>query len=101
MSRWESARRSAYKAQGGICWYCSRPMWERTLETKAEAALRFPGLSKRGRAKLICTAEHLKRKADGGKGMGNIVAACAECNHTRHEIDPHEWREIRIAEVSA
>lgn len=100
MSRYESARRTAYKAQGGICWYCSRPMWERTLETKQEASQRFPGMSKRERAKLICTAEHLTRQADGGRGQGNIVAACAECNHKRQDVSPEEWRAKRIAEIS-
>ena len=36
--------------------------------------------------RLVCTAEHLIARQDGGKdNQENIVAACAFCNHTRHK----------------
>ena len=46
--------------------------------------------------KFTCTVEHLTRQAEGGKWMyDNCVAACATCNSSRGEIDPHEYLRMR------
>jgi hypothetical protein len=61
-------REQAYARQGGLCYWCDRPM------------LRNAEKSPRN-----CTAEHLIRSVDGGRtNTINIVAACALCNNTRH-----------------
>lgn len=58
-------RHHACHAQGGVCFYCHRPM---------------------GR---LATAEHLKARMDGGRDTReNIVAACRHCNHQRHALFP-------------
>jgi 5-methylcytosine-specific restriction endonuclease McrA len=51
--------------QGGVCFYCHRPMGKDV------------------------TAEHLVARMDGGKNTrGNIVAACGRCNALRHGMFP-------------
>lgn len=62
-------RGAAYRAQGGLCWWCRLPMKTECQETDPR---RLSG-------------DHLVRLADGGETKpGNIVAACRECNSTRH-----------------
>lgn len=62
-------RETAFRRQGGLCYWCDEPM----LLIAAQDHPRF------------CTAEHLVRKADGGKNSyTNVVAACFECNNGRH-----------------
>jgi 5-methylcytosine-specific restriction endonuclease McrA len=61
-------RLRAYHAQNGLCYWCQRPM-ERNPEAESDARL---------------TADHLLPSYAGGKTKpGNIVAACAKCNHSR------------------
>ena len=48
-----------------------------------------------------CTAEHLVARCDGGKNTAsNIVAACRECNSTRHRrnvpLSPLRWKKVRM-----
>jgi 5-methylcytosine-specific restriction endonuclease McrA len=66
----QRSRHLAFVQQGGKCIYCEMPMWLNAPE---------------GAKPLRCTAEHLIPRSEGGSdGPGNIVAACAKCNHTRH-----------------
>lgn len=56
-------RRRACAAQGGLCFYC---------------------LQRMGRD---VTAEHLVARMDGGRDTrANIVAACRQCNASRHAL---------------
>ena len=67
-------RRVACREQGGLCFYCGRPM------TKP-------------------TAEHLIAKQDGGRDTrANIAATCAPCNHARH-ADP-TYRGLSVEEYA-
>lgn len=62
-------RRSAYRAQGGRCFWCQEPM-------KRQAEQGDP---------LLCTGDHLIPLHRGGRTIpGNIVAACRKCNNERH-----------------
>lgn len=64
------ARLRAFKSQNGNCFYCQLPM----LPTAQE-----------GPRALLCTAEHLLARCDGGRNSPkNIVAACRHCNSKRH-----------------
>jgi 5-methylcytosine-specific restriction endonuclease McrA len=79
-SRIQSLRRRAFERQHGLCCYCHAPMW---LSSPAELPARAPTAREAGR--LLCTAEHLTARADGGRNnSGNIAAACLHCNRTRH-----------------
>lgn len=93
-------RVAAYRQQGGLCFYCRRPMWERSIESKIEASLRI-GIrwgsegAKKAFRHVVCTAEHLKRVADGGGNQRqNIVAACSLCNATRGTKTPDVHKRI-------
>jgi 5-methylcytosine-specific restriction endonuclease McrA len=67
----QKSRQLAFKRQHGLCFYCGLPMW-------------LSG--QQGPAALRCTAEHLiPRSEGGGDGPSNIVAACWQCNSTRHK----------------
>jgi len=69
-------RERAFERQGGLCHWCGRPMIYH-----GRGALPRPWNNPR-----TCTADHLIRKADGGKSVAsNIVAACSECNSRRHD----------------
>jgi 5-methylcytosine-specific restriction endonuclease McrA len=62
-------RDRAYHAQGGLCYWCKRPMKLRAEQGDPEQA----------------TADHLDPKYAGGKTWpGNIVAACGKCNSERN-----------------
>lgn len=98
--RLRALRVAAFLAQQGRCIYCSRPMWDGVLEGKAAAQLRLLGLGfavpLRDLAGLRATAEHLVRRADGGRSeTGNVVAACRDCNCTRHDAEPMAWKAAR------
>jgi len=79
-----SLRHSACREQGGLCYYCLRPMHSDV------------------------TAEHLQARRDGGKDTRkNIVAAHRLCNARRHQLFPIEAPEpttyanlITLAEVA-
>lgn len=76
------ARLAAYQRQVGSCFYCGLPMW---LYVPHELTEPF-GLEERQVSRLQCTAEHLIPRCEGGPDtQGNIVAACAHCNHSRHK----------------
>ena len=86
-------RRMAFIRQGGLCFYCQQPMWERGVESAFNAAARL-GLpwSIEGQRELgarFCTAEHLvPRREKGSNRGGNIVAACLRCNAARMDRTP-------------
>ncbi|MFK0334901.1 HNH endonuclease [Rhizobium sp. NPDC090275] len=64
----QKLRNRAFVAQGGLCWYCG-------------CTMRNDGLH----SPLMCTAEHLIARSDGGRTTAvNIVAACRYCNAGRH-----------------
>ncbi|WP_156473000.1 HNH endonuclease [Pseudorhodoferax sp. Leaf265] len=80
-TRIQSLRLQAFQRQCGLCFYCSAPMW---LLCPSE----LPGCHPAQHAfkQLRCTAEHLLPQSEGGLDReDNIVAACARCNHTRHQ----------------
>jgi len=66
----QSTRDRAFQQQGGLCHYCSLPMWQ-TGDV--------------GPGPMRCTAEHLTARCSGGNNRAsNIVAAHAFCNGRRH-----------------
>ena len=68
MSQVNKFRDEAFHRQGGLCWYCGRPM--------------SAASDKRSNRR---TAEHLLAQCDGGEDVAeNIVAACWLCNTRRH-----------------
>lgn len=70
-SKLQRSRQIAFKCQDGKCYYCGLRMW-------------LHGAT--GPTQLLCTAEHLIARSDGGsEALSNIVAACRHCNHTRHK----------------
>lgn len=75
-------RKSAYRAQSDLCFYCKFPMWDDDLAFYA----RIHNISIAHARHFECTAEHLIAKKDGGKDTSqNIVAACKFCNMKRHK----------------
>jgi hypothetical protein len=57
-------------------------------------------ISKREAKRFQSTAEHLIARAEGGKATaGNIAAACAFCNHTRHRAKNPKSPELFEAHV--
>ncbi|MCZ4270772.1 HNH endonuclease [Maritalea porphyrae] len=103
-------RQESFIRQGGLCFYCNKPMWEGEVESKTAAMARL-GVTRTELKLLMSTAEHLLRKADGGGNCrDNIVAAHAICNHSREErtveehkatlwIDPPADEDPRIVEI--
>ena len=84
--RYKSARKAAYDAQSGRCFYCSFLMWlDSPAAFAATHALTLP------QAKHFqCTAEHVVAKVDGGSdARSNLVAACHFCNKNRHKHRPN------------
>jgi len=74
-------RNRAFLAQSKCCYYCGVIMW---LASPGE--LPGPRLPRRAAALLRRTAEHLVPRSEGGQDIaGNIAAACAHCNRTRHK----------------
>lgn len=81
MKKIADMRRGKMLAQGGRCYYCDLPMWDQRLavETHPQTEGKHPSKA------LLCTAEHLNPRSEGGgNGADNIVAACWFCNTTRH-----------------
>ena len=75
--RLKNLRTYAFKAQGGLCYYCDLLMWQSSPKEL--------GLKAGNGAAYRCTAEHLIAKQDGGRdARENVVAAHARCNHLRH-----------------
>jgi 5-methylcytosine-specific restriction endonuclease McrA len=66
----------AYKRQRGLCYWCGQEM---IYHGRGE-------LPRPWNHPRTLTADHLIRKADGGRTTStNIVAACAQCNNRRHD----------------
>jgi len=64
-------RRRAFYAQGGLCYWCGRPLTLTGPPSPARA-----------------TADHVDPRYAGGKDRpGNIVAACEPCNLKRTAAD--------------
>ena len=105
-------RRRLFLSQEGKCFYCSRLMWEKTLETPIEAIVRLESrsgpppvhLDRASRVTLrhrLCTLEHLTRRVDGGTFHNqNLVAACGQCNSNRQEIPPEVFSREMQQDVS-
>lgn len=74
-------RTRAFYSQGGVCYYCNQPMWNKKPQ---ELTSQYPISS--GQAQFLrCTGEHLESHSEGGSsGSINIVAACWYCNQNRH-----------------
>lgn len=67
-------RDEAYDEQGGLCYYCNKPM----ANPKSQGETTNP---------MRCSAEHLNQVRNGGKARkGNIVAAHQRCNQEREEL---------------
>lgn len=87
------------------CFYCESPMYKPGRDRAAEFLWRAGyRLNQRGSERFLQyslqTREHLKRKADGGRGEGNIVAACAWCNNGRGSASVESHKE-RMAGMAA
>lgn len=98
-SKIQTLRHQAFQRQQGRCFYCSVAMW---LTSPSE--LPGAGTAGSGYARLRCTAVHLVARNEGGRNSeGNIVAACAHCNGTRHKRkrppQPDEYRRDVLARV--
>jgi hypothetical protein len=67
--------RAAHYKQGGLCYWCNRPM----------KLMRNAGDGYAGEIDpLLMTAEHIIPVNDNGlTRAGNVVAACYECNNAR------------------
>lgn len=66
-------RAAAAQRQRRLCWYCAAKMLS-AGEGQSGA-----------RRAMICTAEHLVPRSEGGRDQAeNIVAACLFCNRHRH-----------------
>lgn len=75
----------AFAAQRHLCFYCKHPMWS----ASASAFAARHRIAAEHVHLYQLTAEHLHPRRDGGKDTpANIVAACAHCNHQRHEMFP-------------
>lgn len=81
MGTLSNIRRTKMLAQEGRCYYCGLPMWDPALKDAAPAICLTPAMQKY----LLCTAEHLHPRSEGGtNSASNIVAACWYCNTRRH-----------------
>ena len=81
MTKLNKLRDEAFDRQGGLCWYCRRPM--------SKASDKRPNRR---------TAEHLLAQCEGGQDVAeNIVAACWYCNVQRHRsatpLPPEAYRD--------
>lgn len=101
MGSLKHVRRKKMIAQGGHCYYCGLPMWDKAAATASQRN----GKEKPAPQILRCTAEHLHARSDGGDNSSdNIVAACLFCNNLRHRrkrpLSPEEYR-LRVQQRMA
>lgn len=76
-------KKSQAARQGWRCYYCDFPMWSENPVNFG----REHRISLRHVPRFQCTAEHILPRSEGGTDEPeNIVAACAFCNRTRHEL---------------
>lgn len=80
-------RALAFMRQGGLCWWCGTRM-------------KTPPECSDPNDPAACSADHLRKRANGGQHTEeNVVAACRRCNTTRHAFGGDKPR-IRIRAVS-
>ena len=86
-------------AQDGRCFYCDLPMWDKTVSRATRTANKLT----RHLPQILCTAEHLRPRSEGGDDTpSNIVAACLYCNQARHRAKrPRSPEHIALMLVSA
>ncbi|WP_442786671.1 HNH endonuclease [Hydrogenophaga sp. NFH-34] len=79
-------RLRAYKRQNCRCCYCGLPLVPASALSSFANKL---GISLSRAQALMCTAEHLEARCDGGTDIeSNIAAACSTCNQRRHRMRP-------------
>lgn len=87
--------------QAGLCFYCGQSAWLPPPRRGSQDSIPegfFEDLrANRRRQQSRATREHLVKVADGGgDDDGNIVMACANCNHHRHDVPVNEYRRRRL-----
>lgn len=100
MSNLPKLRKSAFTQQNGKCFYCGFHMW---LDS-AESFAKLHGITVKQARHFQCTAEHLLARQDGGRDVGeNIAAACIRCNKLRHKrkylMAPEQYQQHVISRV--
>lgn len=81
--RVKKLRRAAFQRQGGLCHWCQQPMLVKT-QANADEVWDHP---------RVCTADHVVWRSTGGQTTAdNIVAACRECNNSRHAPEDQPTR---------
>ena len=94
----KNLRSNAFKRQGGLCFYCCMPMWEKNQQAFAD---RY-GLTWKQSRIFQCTGEHLTPHSLGGPASPrNIVAACLHCNKSRHKHGGQRTAEAHMHYVRA
>lgn len=79
-------RARAYQRQNCRCFYCGLPL---VLGSDLSTFASRLGIDLSRAQALLCTAEHLKARCDGGADSEtNIAAACITCNQRRHRMRP-------------
>lgn len=79
-----------FEDQNGKCYYCLRQTWVPAIHRR-EYAINRLGIKERLLSDLRATAEHLRKREDGGTDdPRNIVMACNECNRERGWRNPLE-----------
>lgn len=85
-SKIATLRERAYQRQNCRCCYCGLPM---VLHSDLPSFADRLGIRPSGAQALLCTAEHLEARCDGGRdSQANIAAACVTCNQRRHRMRP-------------
>lgn len=69
--------RALYAAQNGQCFYCGRDIYKAELTSR-----------KKTRYDRDATVDHLWPRSRGNANAGNIVWACAQCNHRKATRQP-------------
>jgi len=103
MTRLVRLRHAAFVRQQGRCFYCELALAQ---AQDLEAFAKSHGISPKQARCLLCTAEHLHARCDGGKDLpDNIVAACWLCNWRRHKrphpLDAERYRQLVRRRVAA
>lgn len=97
--------KTIFEKQDGRCFYCDCRTWLRALETRKQACARLGITSGTPRARVSInfrhgTEEHLIRKVDGGKRLGNLVMACSFCNSHRGTATVEHHKALMLAMVA-
>jgi len=76
----KNLKRTVYERSEGKCWYCGR-------QTFQSCSNRF--------IKSLFTVDHKLPWSRGGfTTLDNLVAACAQCNRDKGDMDVEEFREV-------